>query len=115
MSKDRNFNPGPWEAVQIEEGLFHIHSPKGDRHNPVPVAVLDHHRDGHEPTRTITTPANAYLIAASPDMYNALQAAEQILRRSQQISTNDSGMFRGVTTSSALIEVQAALKKADGA
>ena len=51
---------------------------------------------------------------AAEEMYNALQAAEQILRRSPQISTNDSGKFRGVTTSSALIEVQSALKKADG-
>lgn len=68
-----DFAPGPWEAVQIEEGLFHIHSPKGERHNPVPVAVLDHHRDGDEPTRTIRTPANAYLIASAPEMYEALK------------------------------------------
>ena len=51
---------------------------------------------------------------AAEVMYNALQAAEQILRRSPQISTNDSGKFRGITTSSALIEVRAALKKAEG-
>jgi len=72
MSETR-FTPGPWEAVEIEEGLFHIHSPKGERHNPVPVAVLDHHRDGHEPTRTVTTPANAALIAAAPALYAALE------------------------------------------
>lgn len=45
------------------------------------------------------------------EVRNALEAAEQILKRSQQISTNDSGKFRGVTTSSALIEVRAALAK----
>jgi hypothetical protein len=67
------FTPGPWAAIEIEEGLFHVHSPKGERHNPVPVAVLDHHRDGHEATRTVTTPANAHLIAAAPDMYEALK------------------------------------------
>lgn len=64
--------PGPWEAVEIEEGLFHIHSPKGNRHNPVPVAVLDHHRDGDEGTRTVTTPSNAQLIAAAPELADAL-------------------------------------------
>ena len=42
---------------------------------------------------------------------NALEAAEQILKRSQQLSTNDNGKFRGVTTSSALIEVRGALEK----
>jgi hypothetical protein len=70
---DTKFTPGPWAAIEIEEGLFHIHSPKGERHNPVPVAVIDHHRDGHEATRTVTTPANAHLIAAAPDMYEALK------------------------------------------
>jgi hypothetical protein len=69
---DTKFTPGPWAAIEIEEGLFHVHSPKGERHNPVPVAVIDHHRDGHEATRTVTTPANAHLIAAAPDMYEAL-------------------------------------------
>ena len=72
---ETKFTPGPWEAVEIEEGLFHIHSPKGDRHNPVPVAVLDHHRDGHEETRTVRTPANAHLIAAAPELYEALRIA----------------------------------------
>jgi hypothetical protein len=73
VMSESKFTPGPWAAIEIEEGLFHVHSPKGERHNPVPVAVLDHHRDGHEATRTVTTPANAHLIAAAPEMYEALQ------------------------------------------
>lgn len=71
-------NPGPWEAVKIKEGLFHIHYGRGERHNPVPLAILDHHRDGYEPVRTITTPANAHLIAAAPEM---LEALKEFVRR----------------------------------
>ena len=66
--------PGPWEVVEIEEGLFHIHSPKGDRVHPVPVSVVDYHRDGHEEIRTIKSRANARLIAAAPDLLRLLQA-----------------------------------------
>ena len=56
------------------------------------------------------------LFDSLPKILAALEAAEQILKRSQQISTNDSGKFRGVTTSSALIEVRAAIAKlTDGA
>jgi hypothetical protein len=73
---EARFTPGPWEAVQIEEGLFHIHSPKGERRNPVPVAVVDHHRDGYTPIRTVTAPADANLIAAAPAMYEALKDVE---------------------------------------
>jgi hypothetical protein len=74
MAENERFTPGPYEAVLAAEGLFHIHSPRGDRKNPVPLAVVDHHRDGHEPTRTVTTPANAHLLAASWEMYQALKA-----------------------------------------
>lgn len=45
------------------------------------------------------------------NMYEALMSAKVILERSRQISTNDNGHFRHVTTASALAEVRAAIAK----
>lgn len=75
------FTLGPWEAVEIQEGHFHIHSPKEGRVNPVPVAVVNHHRDGYEPFRTVITPANAHLIAAAPEMYEALKDFDALMEK----------------------------------
>jgi hypothetical protein len=65
------YTPGPWEARLIKEGHLDIY-PVGCSHDRVPIAVLDHSRDGHEPTRVVTTPADARLIAAAPDLLEAL-------------------------------------------
>jgi hypothetical protein len=35
---------------------------------------VDHHRDGHAPTRESTAPANARLIAAAPELLEALKS-----------------------------------------
>jgi hypothetical protein len=56
--------------------------------------------------------ANALLIAAAPELLEACRAAEQILCRVANISTNDNGNFRNVSTISALAEVRAAIAKA---
>lgn len=61
----------PWNAVEVKEGLYRIHSPKGDRVNPVPVAVVDYHRDGHAPTRVEASRVRAKLIAAAPELLDA--------------------------------------------
>ena len=61
--------PGPWEAIDIEEGLFHIHSPKGERVHPVPVAIVDYHRDGHEFTRTVRSRATRTLSPPRPNCW----------------------------------------------
>ena len=55
-----------------------------------------------------------YYPTAVLEMHAALKAAEQILCRVPNISTNDSGNFRNVSTRSALAEVRAAILKADG-
>ena len=61
---------GPWQAVQLEEGLFEIRSRYAER---LPIVTLDKRRDGHEGYRTVETPANAYLIAAAPELFEALK------------------------------------------
>ena len=64
------------------------------------------------------SPANAYLIAAAPEMYEALKAAEVMVRIMLECwgdtLTNDCGKFRNITGSSTLKEIRAALAKADG-
>ena len=84
MSDKPKFAQGRLEAVFIEEGLYHIHSPREGRHNPVPLAVVDHHRDGDEYTRTTLTAGNAAELVrrwnafeeggAVEEMYAALEA-----------------------------------------
>lgn len=76
---------GPWEAIEIKEGLWHV-LPVDRIPQRIPTAILDSHRDGHEPTRTVITPANARLIAAAPELLEALKACHlQMLQ-----SNNDS-------------------------
>ena len=47
-----------------------------------------------------------------PDLVAALEAALQILQRSPDICTNDSGNFRTVSTGSAIAEARSAVAKA---
>jgi hypothetical protein len=80
---------GPWEAIEITEGNWHVLPI--DRHpHRLPIAILDHHRDGHEPTRTIITPADARLMAAAPELLEALRIAKAAIR-----GINDDGTHRG--------------------
>lgn len=69
----------PWKAIKIEEGLFHILRVNCTK-TTVPIAILDHSRDGHKETRTITTPANARLIAAAPELYDGCNALLGLLQ-----------------------------------
>ena len=61
---------------------------------------------------------NRNLIAAAPEMYEALEAAEIMLTIMLacwgNTHTNNNGKFRAVTTKSVREEVSAALAKADG-
>ncbi len=67
-----DYTKGPWEAVEVAEGHWHI-LPVDRTPDRVPTAVLDHHRDGHNPTRTVITPADARLMAAAPELLEALK------------------------------------------
>ena len=65
---------GPWEAVKVKEGMFYIF-PETRTESILPIAVLDHSRDGHEPFRLHTVPFYAALIAAAPELLEALKAS----------------------------------------
>lgn len=73
--------PGQWEAVEVADGLWHV-LPIERTATRVPIAVLDHHRDGYEAMRTVITPADARLMAAAPELFNALQYCLQELHDS---------------------------------
>ena len=64
------FTKGPWEAIEQKEGCFAIFPVHRTEHT-VALAIVDHSRDAHDETRTVITPANAHLIAAAPDLYEA--------------------------------------------
>lgn len=66
-----NHTPGPLEAIKISDGLWHIH--RVDRTlGSVPIAVVDHHNDGHAPTRE-KAGHDAKLYAAAPPMYAVIK------------------------------------------
>ena len=117
--------PGPWEATLIEEGLWHIERTDDvQNHKWVPIAIVDHHRDMHDATRRETAPANARLIASSPDLYAALYDCAEMLElalgrigcsiqanNGGGSSNHDSESFGGVNT---LARVRSVLRKAEG-
>jgi hypothetical protein len=64
------YTKGPWIAVRIDDGIYEVRCSNPDK---LPVVVIDRHRDGHAPTREVTTPADARLIASAPEMYEFLK------------------------------------------
>jgi hypothetical protein len=75
MSNKKKWTPGPWKAVLTKEGKFEIHRAlPPSEHRRVPLAVIDHSRDGHEETRTVIAPEVAHLMAAAPLLYDALES-----------------------------------------
>lgn len=70
-----NATPGPWEAVEVEEGYWSIY-PVARNSTRVPIAVLNHSRDGYEPIRTLVTPDDARLIAASVNAYRGASSPQ---------------------------------------
>jgi hypothetical protein len=92
--------PGPWEVVEDHDGpednrteYFWIKSP--ERHNPV-----DHEW-------AITNRADAYQMAASPEMREALGEVDEVL--SARFRHSDESAQRLIR------KVKAAIAKADGA
>jgi hypothetical protein len=63
------YTKGPWKAVKIDDGIYEVRCSNPDK---LPVVVIDRHRDGHAPTRELTTPADAHLIAAAPALLNGI-------------------------------------------
>jgi hypothetical protein len=109
------FTPGPWIAEDEE------FSENGDYTEPQVFSCAD--QDNPKIICSLAVrncmEANAHLIAAAPEMYEALRGAEVMLRALLvstpcTVSTNDSGKFRNVNSFGVLKEVQEALAKADG-
>ena len=108
--------PGPWRVGNSDEVYAGTKIVAGTYSSgdymPHPEAKIDGQQVGLvEPKESI---ANVRLIAAAPEMLEALKAAEQILKRSPNLVTNDRGRFRNVSTISVEAEVRAAIAKAEG-
>jgi len=71
-----NHTLGLWTAKEIAEGHWGVFTVASER---LPLAVLNHARDGHDGYRTITTPANARLMAASPELLAVCMRAKKML------------------------------------
>ena len=109
------FTPGPWIVEDEEFGEYGEYTKPqvfscANEDNPKIICSLAV-RNSME--------ANAQLIAAAPTMYEALQAAEVMMRALLvstpcTVSTNDMGKFRNVNSFGVLKEVQEALAKATG-
>ena len=104
------YTKGPWEAVQLAEGKFSIFTPAFPYRDAL--VVLDSSQDVHEGYRTIETPANAKLIAAAPEIYEALKLAEDALRTSYNVA--DYPADGESKQDIALASARAAIAKAEG-
>lgn len=72
MSKELQHTPGPWVALNPHSGLWQIFAEKRESHT-VAIAVLNHSNDQSNETRDVITPADAHLMAASPQLLHALE------------------------------------------
>lgn len=66
---NQNHTPGPWQAVEVDEGIFHIDTATGSRTQIGDVATV---YDAAFPNEY---KANAALIAAAPELLEALENA----------------------------------------
>lgn len=68
------FRPGPYVAVEDIEGRWFVHACDLPEDRRVPLAVVDHSRDGYAPAKA-RSEFDAKLFAAAPDLYAALELA----------------------------------------
>ena len=96
------YTPGPWVVCDEDDTDYCLVGP--------------HDGDGlvYNPVVKLHGEANARLIAASPEMLNALVAAETVLRYLPDMATNWSGQRSAMTTRQAETLVKAAIIKAVG-
>lgn len=101
LEPETYYTPGPWRAVLVKTGIYYDDTgtwvidaePNGPKYPTVRVAtILDHQKQ--------PIAANATLIAAGPEMLDALEEAKAALE--------------GMTDGSCLVSVLNAIKKARG-
>lgn len=98
--------PGPW-AIRLGQSVVEIRTTAG---LPIAQTTSGHYWQNFGPEAE----ANARLIAAAPDMLEALRHAEAILSYAPEMSTNKNGAGPNTSTHHALRLVRAAIAKAEG-
>ena len=100
------FTPGPWELVSVGDKCKHL-CPSKDNVSILTVS-LEYNDDDGDPTYfgSVYKPEDAYLIAAAPDMYEALKAL--IYRAEEQWPYKNTDVHRAIEYA------KSALAKADG-
>ena len=103
MKNQNSFTPGPWETAEHGKKPGNT-SVEVQTENGLPVAIMSF---------CGSAPANAALIAAAPDLLNALESALSEMDAFQKYWTSPKmGMKRG--TSQAQEQARAAIAKAKG-
>ena len=93
--------PGPWKAGTLERGRFVVSAP---RSNGRAICVMRNTQEQDpEHERNLEADANARLIAAAPDLLNALNDAYECL-------SDHSGFLQSTTA----IKIRAVIAKVEG-
>ena len=107
MSKENKHTPGPWEAI-VEDPFYFVRAPQctiqypGDREIPVEILGDDGYGEEYENQRI----PDVYLVAASPDMLEAISYALDVLW------SNDVSKVVGMTERSVFDKLKNAQQKA---
>lgn len=109
--------PGPWAITSQDGADFHVTAPDGDD-DPWNVAVVVGACGYPDDPRTGCTEGNARLIAAAPELLEALKAADEAL--AQFTAFEDDARHIMGNTNFAIVQqrreqVRAAIAKAEGA
>lgn len=104
---DRKHTPGPWRVVRDRNGAatMILSSQKDEDGDELP--VIDYEHGGY----TYAYEANARLIAAAPDMYEALKEAREALATEIKFEISASV---AESLEATIAQIDAALSKAEG-
>ncbi len=102
------FTPGPWEAIDGKNLVW----VDGPAHNVCDLYHTHIGEDGNEFVSKHNAVANARLIAAAPDLYEALKVIRSLNAKASESGYTDSAALEELFTANAL--ASAALAKARG-